>query len=73
MDNIMALNEEFEAELSALINKHSVDDALNTPDFILAESIVAELKVQRIIQQKRANWFSAHGILEERKLKVELV
>jgi hypothetical protein len=34
----------FESELCALINKHSIDARLNTPDFIVTQYIMSNLE-----------------------------
>ena len=48
----------FEKELSNLINKHSREDASNTPDFILAKFLTECLYAWNGATQKRENW---HG------------
>lgn len=35
----MSINQDFQDQLSTLLNKHSVDNATNTPDYILAGNI----------------------------------
>lgn len=45
-------------DLQDLLNKHGVDSATNTPDFILAESIITYLGTLGLTIQKRDEW---HG------------
>ena len=49
---------EFQQELSALLNKHSIDNDCNTPDFILAEYLVQQLFAYGRVAKKNAEW---HG------------
>lgn len=49
---------EFEKELSALINKHSAENASNTPDYILAMYLDACLLAFNTAVQQRETW---HG------------
>lgn len=49
---------EFEQELQALINRHSVDAHCETPDFLLAENVVSHLKATRDMVNRRESW---HG------------
>ena len=39
MDKLKEAN--FESELSVLLNKHSIDSEVNTPDFILAQYLLS--------------------------------
>jgi hypothetical protein len=38
------INEKFEKELTHIINRHSIDNMLNTPDFKIAKKIINFLK-----------------------------
>lgn len=49
--------EEFVKELTALINKHSLEKRSNTPDFILAQYLVDCLAVFDRATQIRVNWY----------------
>ena len=46
----------FEKELQHLINKYSIENASNTPDFILAEYIRAFLE-KKEVKSKREDWY----------------
>jgi len=46
----------FEKELEHLINKHSMENGSNTPDFILAEYMSACLKAYSKAVTTRDNW-----------------
>ncbi len=48
---------EFEEELQHLINKHSMENGSNTPDFLLAEYLNNCLNNWNVITQKRIQWF----------------
>ncbi len=52
----------FEKELEQLINKYSMENDSNTPDFILAEYLSNCLKTFNIILQKRAHWYDETGL-----------
>ena len=46
----------FEIDLEKLINEHSIDNDLNTPDYILADYLVNCLENYRKITEERENW-----------------
>lgn len=46
----------FEQELEYIINKHSLENASNTPDFILAGYLMACLRAWNIHINKRSEW-----------------
>src|SRR5271170_1199706 len=48
---------EFEKELAALINKHSLENGSNTPDFMLAAFLRGSLDTYNQICQWRDKWF----------------
>ena len=47
----------FRKELETLINKYSMENASNTPDFILAEYLENCLKAFDLALSKRASWY----------------
>ena len=47
----------FEQELKSLINKHSLENASNTPDFILAQYTLKCLDAFVVATQQRENWY----------------
>ena len=47
----------FVKELMSLINKHSMENKSNTPDFILAEYIYRCLKAGEYLIERREQWF----------------
>lgn len=49
--------DEFKRELEALLNKHSQDARLETPDFVLADYICRTLENYRETFISRQNWF----------------
>ena len=50
------MDEKFEEELRALINKHSIESEFDIPDFILAAYLMATLKALRGTVQANAEW-----------------
>lgn len=49
--------ETFEKELSALINKHSLENGSDTPDFLLAQFLIDCLKIWNKNIKARENWY----------------
>lgn len=47
----------FREELEALINKHSMENGSDTPDFILAEYLDSCLKTFDVALTKREEWY----------------
>ena len=47
----------FESDLTSLINRHSVENASNTPDFILAQYVKACLAAIAVTIQQRETWY----------------
>ena len=48
---------DFEKELTALINRHSLENESNTPDFILAQYLTACLAAFAVATQQRETWY----------------
>ena len=48
----------FENELTQLLNKHSQEQASNTPDFILAKYLIACLAAYNEAVKQRDTWFN---------------
>ena len=53
--------EQFENELRDLINKHSLENTSNTPDFILANYLLGCLKVFNETVNRRLDWYTPVG------------
>jgi hypothetical protein len=51
------MSSEFERELEVLINKHSMENASNTPDFILADYLMKCLETYNHTIQRRSQWY----------------
>lgn len=51
---------DFERELAALLNKYSMDNATNTPDFILARHIIRDLDTYRETKQENDSWHNSN-------------
>ena len=47
----------FEQELEALINRHSMEGASNTPDFILAQYLLACMEAFAATVKAREKWY----------------
>lgn len=61
------MDQSFEQELSALINRHSKENESNTPDFILAQYISGCFDVFNNAVRDRDKW---HGYKSEQKFQV---
>lgn len=55
---------DFEKELAALINRHSIENETDTPDFILARYINDCLNALGTLIDKRDNWSSVDNVQE---------
>lgn len=56
------LHPEFQAELTKLVNKHSLDNACETPDFILAGMLTEHLEAYRKGIRANIQWHLPKGI-----------
>lgn len=48
----------FKSDLQKLINRHSLENRSNTPDFILAEYLVDCLHSFELATQERERWYN---------------
>ena len=48
----------FKSELRSLINIHSIENGSDTPDYLLAEYLIACLKVYEGVVTKRDMWYN---------------
>lgn len=51
----------FEIELGQLINKYSLENGSNTPDFILAAFLVEQLKLFNATLRRRDSWYGTNN------------
>lgn len=51
---------EFEGELRILLNRHSIENESDTPDFILASFIRRQLAVWNTTLAERDLWYGRH-------------
>lgn len=51
------MNSNFEKELQKLLNKHSIENGSNTPDFILSWYLMNCLQTLNILTDKREDWY----------------
>ncbi len=49
--------DQFQRELTALINKHSIENGSNTPDFILAAYLMSCLEDFEDVVKDRDSWY----------------
>jgi hypothetical protein len=56
------MTEDFENELKNLINRHCVDDYCGTPDFLLSQMIVAQLRAYAAILNENKAWHGWVGL-----------
>jgi hypothetical protein len=52
-----AKDDELERDLAEVLNRHSQENGSNTPDFILAKFLVAQLRAFEATVQRRADWY----------------
>lgn len=55
----MAIDRQFEMELERLLSRHSVDNEVGCPDFLLAESIMRHLLGTKAMIRGREDWANA--------------
>lgn len=48
----------FRVELEALINRHSIENGSDTPDFILADFLLACLRAFDSAARRRTKWYA---------------
>lgn len=58
------IDKRFQAELRDLINKYSIDNSCNIPDFMLADHIAEYLEELAVMTSARDKWY---GFFPERK------
>jgi hypothetical protein len=63
------MNEEFKKELQSLINKHSIENDSDTPDYILAEYLMGCLDSFNNTTKRRDTWYGFKPWLREKKRK----
>lgn len=61
--------DEFEKELTALLNRYSLEGGSNTPDFALAQYLIACLKGFNAAVSGRAKFWSSKGVVKEDSIK----
>ncbi|HEU4344769.1 MAG TPA: hypothetical protein VFU31_24740 [Candidatus Binatia bacterium] len=57
----------FTQELEHLINRHSMDNECNTPDFILAEYLICCLAAYKAAKAANDHWHGAQVIVPSTK------
>jgi hypothetical protein len=56
------IHAQFQSELRALLNKHSLDDVCETPDFILAGMLTEHLEAYRKATVANIQWHQPKAI-----------
>ncbi len=64
------IGDSFEAELKQLINKHSVENESDTPDFILAKAVSGFLDLYKTTVKERDLWYGYKPFHTELREKV---
>jgi len=59
--------EEFRKELEILINKYSIENESNTPDFILAEYLITCLSAFNKATEQKSEWYYRMPLPEEKE------
>lgn len=52
--------ESLESEVRAALSRHSAENGSNTPDFILAQYLMACLAAYDVAVMKRSSWYGRH-------------
>lgn len=50
------------ADLEGVINRHSLENGSNTPDWILASMLLATLEAYDSTVRARADWYGRHDV-----------
>jgi hypothetical protein len=59
------VNEQFKVELTDLINRYSLENGSNTPDFVLAEHLCECLETFNRTAVKRYQWYKGVDMISE--------
>ena len=51
----------FKGELTNIINKHSIENKSNTPDFMLAKYLLECLRIYELPTNRRDDWMKLEG------------
>lgn len=62
----------FQRELSQLLNKYSLDNACNTPDFMLAGMLTEQLETYRRVTEANIHWHEPAPIGQAASITVNL-
>ena len=64
--------EEFKKELENLINKHSIENLCDMPDFILAEMMIGIIQVAGKAAKKNLDWHGCDSVCHPTKRKEDI-
>ena len=56
------MNNEFSKALEELLNKHSIDNFVGMPDFILKDAVVVFINNLKVSLERAKNWHGWKGI-----------
>ena len=62
------MQNQFRKELEVLVNKFSLENNSNTPDFILAEYLEQSLKAFDLAVTKRSLWYNEKTLKQQEEL-----
>lgn len=68
MDKPERLNKQFKKELEDLLNKHSVENECDMPDFLLAEMIANFIQAVGEPIKKNLDWHGCDSVCHPKKL-----
>ena len=54
---IESKKQEIAKDIAEVLNKHSVENDSNTPDYLLAEMLVDQLEIWNTVSRAREYWF----------------
>lgn len=60
LEKLISEREQFRKELIKLINKYSLENDANTPDFIIADCMISSYLTMNEINFKRDEWYGVH-------------
>lgn len=67
------MKETFREDLKSLINSYSIDNMCETPDFILADFLCAQITMFKVHVGERDKWFRKKTLSQKPSLDGELV
>ena len=72
MDINMDRADAFKEELTSLINKHSMENFCDVPDFLLAEMLTSYIMEFGVHMKRNLDWHGCDSVCHQAQLKKEL-